>query len=58
MIPSDMTVDYKVSSFLFLYSDFLYNLFGSTCTCYYLLVGTHVSESASLSNVLIHLVCD
>jgi hypothetical protein len=49
MTPSDMTVDYKVSSFLLLYSDFLSNLLGSTCTCHYLLVGTHVSRSVSLS---------
>ena len=49
MTPSDMTIDYKVSSFLRMYSDFLYNLFGSTCTCHYLFVGTHVSQNASLS---------
>jgi hypothetical protein len=44
-----MTVDYMVTLFLLLYSDFLYNLLGSTCTCHYLLVGIHVSHSASLS---------
>ena len=49
MTPLDMTVDYKMSMFLLLYSDFLYSLLGSTCTCHYLLVGTHVSQSASLS---------
>ena len=54
MTSSDMTVEYKVSSFLFLYSDFLYNLFGSTCTCHYLLVGANISQSASPSKLLCH----
>jgi len=43
MTPSDMNIDYKVSSFLHLHNDFLYNSLGSTCTCHYLLVGTIVS---------------
>ena len=40
MTPSDMNIDYKVSSFLHLHNDFIYNSLGSTCTCHYLLVGT------------------
>ena len=40
----DMTVDYKVSSFLLLHSDFWY-------TCHYLLVDTNVSQSASPSKL-------
>ena len=51
MTPSDMTIDYMVSSFLHLHSSFWYNLLGSTCTCHYLLVGTNVSRSASLSKL-------
>ena len=51
MTPSDMTIDYKVSSFLHLHSDFWYNSLGSTCTCHYLIVGTNVSQSASPSKL-------
>ena len=51
MTPSGMTIDYNVSSFLHLHSDFLYNSFGSTCTYHYLLVGTNVSQSASPSKL-------
>ena len=43
MTPSDMNIDYKVSSFLHLHNDFLYNSVGSTCTYHYLLLGTNVS---------------
>jgi hypothetical protein len=43
MTPSDTTIVYKISSFLYLHSDFWYNSFGSTCTCRYLNVGTNVS---------------
>ena len=49
--PSDTTIDYKVSSFLYLHSDFWYNSLGSTCTCHYLIVGTNVSQSASPSKL-------
>ena len=49
--PSDMTIYYKVSSFLHLHSDFWYNSLGSTCTCHYLLVGINVSQSASPSKL-------
>ena len=42
MTPSDMTIDYKVSSLLPLHSDLWYNLLGSTCTCHHLIVGTNV----------------
>jgi len=49
MIPSDMTIDYKVSSLLYLYSNFWYNSLGFTCTCYYLLVSTNVSQCARSS---------
>ena len=51
MTPSDMTIDYKVSSFLYLHSDFWFNSLGSTCTCHYLLAGTNVSQSASPSKL-------
>ena len=37
-----MIVKYKVSSFLYLHNDFLYNSLGSTCICQYLIVGTNV----------------
>ena len=36
MTPLDTTIDYKVSSFLYLHSDFWYNSLGSTCTCHYI----------------------
>jgi hypothetical protein len=49
MTPTDTTIDYKVRSFLHLYSNFGYNLLGSTCTCRYLNVGTNASQSASPS---------
>jgi hypothetical protein len=51
MAPSDMTIDYKVRSFLYLHSNFRYNSLGSTCTCHYLNVGTNVSQSASPSKL-------
>ena len=52
LLPTlDMTVDYKVSSFLLLHSDFWYNSLGSTYTCHYLLVDTNVSQSASPSKL-------
>jgi hypothetical protein len=47
MTPTDTTIDYKVCSFLYLYSNFRYNSFGSICTRRYLNVGTNVSQSAS-----------
>jgi hypothetical protein len=47
MTPSDMIIDYKVRSFLYLHSNFRYNSLGSTCTCRYLNVDTNVSQSAS-----------
>jgi hypothetical protein len=47
MTPSDMTIDYKVCLFLYLYSDFGYNSLCSTCMCRYLNVGTNMSQSAS-----------
>ena len=51
LTPSDMTIDYKVISFLHLHSDFWYNSLGSTCTCHYLILGTNVSQSASPSKL-------
>jgi hypothetical protein len=51
MTPSDTTIVYKVSSFLYLYSDFWYNSLGSTYTCHYLNVGINVSQSASPSKL-------
>jgi hypothetical protein len=51
MTPSDMTIDYKVRSFLYLHSNFGYNSLGSKCTCCYLNVGTNLSQSASPSNL-------
>ncbi|PUZ46300.1 hypothetical protein GQ55_7G051600 [Panicum hallii var. hallii] len=46
-----MTIDYKVSLFLLLHSDFWHNSLGSTCTCHYFLVGANVSQSASPSKL-------
>jgi hypothetical protein len=51
MTPSDMTIDYKVRSFLYLYSDFRYNSLGSIYTCHYLIIGTNVSQSISSSKL-------
>ena len=51
MTPSDTTIVYKVSSFLYLHSDFWYNSLGSTCTCRYLNVGTNMSQRASSSKL-------
>jgi hypothetical protein len=51
MTPTDTTIDYKVHSFLYLYSNFGYNSLGSTCTCRYLNGGTNVSQSASPSKL-------
>jgi hypothetical protein len=51
MTPTDTTIDYKVYSFLYLHSNFEYNLLGSTCTCRYLNVGINVSQSASPSKL-------
>ena len=51
MTPSDTTIVYKVSSFLYLHSDFWYNSLGSICTCRYLNVGTNVSQRASSSKL-------
>jgi hypothetical protein len=56
MTPTDTTIDYKVRSFLYLYSNFGYNLLGSTCTCRYLNVGTNVSRSATPSKLNFRLV--
>ena len=51
MTPSDKTIDYKVSSFLHLHSDFWYNSLRSTCTCHYLILGTNVSQTANPSKL-------
>jgi hypothetical protein len=51
MIPTDTTIDYKVRSFLHLYSNFGYNSLGSTCTCRYLNVDINMSQSASPSKL-------
>jgi hypothetical protein len=51
MTPSDTTIDYKMHSFLHLYSNFGYNSFSFTCTCHYLNIGTNVSQSASPSKL-------
>ena len=51
MTSSDMTIDYKVSSFLHVHSNFWYTSLGSTCTCHYLIVGTNASQSASPSKL-------
>ena len=47
----DMTIAYKISSFLYLHSNFWYNSLGSTCTCHYSLVGTNMSQRASSSKL-------
>jgi hypothetical protein len=51
MTPLDMTIDYNVSSFLYLHSDFWYNSLDSTCIYHYLLVGTNVSQILSPSKL-------
>jgi hypothetical protein len=51
MAPLDTNINYKVSSFLHLHSDFWYNSLGSTCTCRYLNVGTNVCQRASSSKL-------
>ena len=51
-----MTIDFKVSSFLHLYSDFCYNSLSSTCTCHYLLVATNVYQSVSPSKLNFHFI--
>jgi len=56
MIPSDMTIDYKVTLFPYLHSDFWNNSLGCTCTCSYLIECTDVSQSASSSKSNIQFV--
>jgi hypothetical protein len=51
VISLDMTIDYKVSLFPYLHSDFWYNSLGSTCTYHYLIIGTNMSQSASVSKL-------
>ena len=51
MTPSDTTINYKLSSFLLLHSDFWYNSLGSTCMYHYLLVDTNVPQSANPSKL-------
>jgi hypothetical protein len=51
MTPSDTNIDDKVSSFLYLHSDFWYNLLGSICTCHYLNIGTNMSQNISQSKL-------
>jgi hypothetical protein len=51
MAPSDMNNDYKVRSFLHLYSGFGYNSLGSTCTCHYLILGSNVFHNGSSSKL-------
>ena len=56
MTPLDTDIDYKVSLFLHLHNDFLYNSLGSTCICLYLIEGTILFQSASLSKSNIRFV--
>jgi hypothetical protein len=56
MTPWDMTIDYKVSSFLHLHSDFWYNSLGSTCICHYLISSINVSQSATPSMLNIQVI--
>jgi hypothetical protein len=56
MTPLDTTINYKVSSFLHLYSDVWYNSLGSICTYHYLIVGTNMSQSASPSKLNFHVI--
>jgi hypothetical protein len=58
MTPTNTTIDYKVRSFLYLYSNFGYNSLGSTCPCRYLNVDTNVSQSASTSKLNFRFVGD
>ena len=46
MTSSNMTIDYKVSSFQHVHGNFWYTSLGSTCVCHYLIVGTNASQSA------------
>ena len=54
MTPSDTTITYKVSLLLLFHSDFCHNSLGFICTCHYLLVRAHISQSASPSKLLCH----
>jgi len=51
MTPLDITIDYEVSSFIYLYNDFWYNSLGSTCTCHYLIVDSNMPQSAGSSKL-------
>jgi hypothetical protein len=51
MTPTDTTIDYKVRLFLYLHSNFRYNLLSSIFTCHYLNIGINVSQSTSPSKL-------
>jgi len=51
MTSSDMTIDYKVRSFLHVHGNFWCTSLGSTCTYHYLIVGTNASQSARPSKL-------
>jgi hypothetical protein len=51
MTSSDMTIDYKVRSFLHVHGNFWYTSLGSTCTYHYLIIGTNASQSANPSKL-------
>ena len=51
MTPSYITIDYKVSSFIYLYNEFWYDSLGSTCTCHYLIVDLSMSQTAGPSKL-------
>jgi len=51
MTPLDITIDYMVSSFIYLYNDFWYNSLDLICTCHYLIVDSNMSQSASPSKL-------
>ena len=49
--PSDMTTNYKMSSFIYLDNDFWCNSLDSICTCNYLIVDSNMSQTASPSKL-------
>jgi hypothetical protein len=48
MAPSDMTTNYKMSSFIYLYNDFLVQFTWFHMSCHYLIVDSNVSNCKSI----------
>jgi len=51
MTPLGISIEYMMSSFIYLYNNFWYNSLGSTCTCHYLIVDSNMTQTASLSKL-------